>query len=214
MVLHISQAMECIFRVFQRKRCIFRVFQGNGRNFADDVFKCIFLNKNVWISLMISLKFVPNVRINNIPALVQIMAWCRSGDKPLSESIMVSRLTHIYVTQPQRVNNICISSIHLLCFWFFLVWLFWVSFLVFFLNPIAELSRKCWRDLWRVKSECTLGQKQYRTSDFAMDISTSFHNAYHSWVFEKCDAIGNVCIYIINIKCLAGHCFINCRFQS
>ena len=42
----------------------------NGRHFADDIFKCIFLNENVWISLKISLKFVPNVRINNIPALV------------------------------------------------------------------------------------------------------------------------------------------------
>ena len=26
--------------------------------------------------------------IDNIPALVQIMAWCRSGDKPLSEPMM------------------------------------------------------------------------------------------------------------------------------
>ena len=47
----------------------------NGRYFADDTFKCIFLNENAWISLKVSLKFVPKVRINNIPALVQIMAW-------------------------------------------------------------------------------------------------------------------------------------------
>ena len=38
--------------------------------------------------------FVPKVRINNIPALVQIMAW-RSGDKPLSEPMMVNLLTLI-----------------------------------------------------------------------------------------------------------------------
>ena len=54
----------------------------NGRHFADDIFKCIFLNGNVWMSLKISLKFVPGVQINNIPVLVQIMAWCRQGDKP------------------------------------------------------------------------------------------------------------------------------------
>ena len=42
----------------------------NGHHFAEDVFKCIFLKKNVWISLKISLKFVPKVRINTIPALV------------------------------------------------------------------------------------------------------------------------------------------------
>ena len=76
----------------------------NGRHFAHDVFKCIFFNENVWIALMISLKFVLNVPINNIPALVQIMAWRRSGDKPLSEPIMVSILTHICVTRPQWVK--------------------------------------------------------------------------------------------------------------
>ena len=57
----------------------------NRRHFADAIFKCIFLNENVWIVLKISLKFVPKVRINNIPALVQMMAWRRPGDKPLSE---------------------------------------------------------------------------------------------------------------------------------
>ena len=45
--------------------------------FPDDIFKCIFLNENVWISIKISLKFVPKGPINNIPALVQIMAWRR-----------------------------------------------------------------------------------------------------------------------------------------
>ena len=60
----------------------------NGRHFAADIFNCIFLNENVWIPIKISLKFVPNGPINNIPALVQIMAWRRTGDKPLSEPMM------------------------------------------------------------------------------------------------------------------------------
>ena len=76
----------------------------NCHHFADDIFKCIFLNENVWISLKISLKFVPTVQINNIPALVLIMAWRRPGDKPLSEPMMVISLTHICVTRPQWVN--------------------------------------------------------------------------------------------------------------
>ena len=46
----------------------------------------------------------PKVRINNIPALVQIMAWRRPGDKPLSEPMVVNLLTHICVTRPQWVN--------------------------------------------------------------------------------------------------------------
>ena len=77
----------------------------NGRHFADDSFKCIFLNENVWIPIKISLKFVPKGPINNIPALVQIMAWRRPGDKPLSETMMVRLLTHICVTRPQWVKS-------------------------------------------------------------------------------------------------------------
>ena len=38
-------------------------------------------------------------------ALVQIMVWRRRGDKPLSEPMMVSSLTHICVTRPQWVNK-------------------------------------------------------------------------------------------------------------
>ena len=77
----------------------------NGRHFADDIFKCIFLTEKARISLKISLKFVPKVRINTIPALVQIMAWRRPGDKPLSEPMMVSLLTHICVTRPQLFKS-------------------------------------------------------------------------------------------------------------
>ena len=60
----------------------------NVRHFTDDIFKCIFLNENIRISIEISLKFVPKVPIDNIPALVQIMAWRRTGDKPLSEPML------------------------------------------------------------------------------------------------------------------------------
>ena len=50
----------------------------NGRHFAGDIiFKCIFMKENVWIPIKISLKFVPKGPINDIPALVQIMAWRR-----------------------------------------------------------------------------------------------------------------------------------------
>ena len=52
----------------------------NGRHFADDTFKCMFLNENVRIAINISLKFVPKGSINNIPSFVQIMACRRPGD--------------------------------------------------------------------------------------------------------------------------------------
>ena len=78
----------------------------DGRHFPDDNFICIFENENISISIKISLKFVTRGPNNNIPALVQIMAWRRLGDKPLSEPMMVSNslLTHICVTWPQWVN--------------------------------------------------------------------------------------------------------------
>ena len=76
----------------------------NGPHFPDDIFKWIFLNENVWISINISLKFVPMDPINNIPTLVQVMAWRRPGDKPLSELMMVRLPTHICVTRPQWVK--------------------------------------------------------------------------------------------------------------
>ena len=88
-------------------------------------FQCIFLNENVWIpisiqfqfnskqfiasysaNMNISLKFVPQGPINNIPALVQIMAWRRPGDKPLPEPMVVSLPMHICIDRPQWVNGL------------------------------------------------------------------------------------------------------------
>ena len=86
----------------------------NGHLFPDDIFKWVFLNENVCISIKISLKFVPKGPINNILASVQITAWRCPGDKPLSEPMMVWLLTHICVIQPQWVNRcICWFSLFL-----------------------------------------------------------------------------------------------------
>ena len=60
--------------------------------FPDDIFKCIVLNKNVPISINISLKFVLKGLIDNRAALAQIMARRRSGDRPLSEAVLVCRI--------------------------------------------------------------------------------------------------------------------------
>ena len=52
------------------------------QHFADDIFKCIFLNENVWIPVKISLKYVPKGPINNIPTLVdrrQAIIWANDG---------------------------------------------------------------------------------------------------------------------------------------
>ena len=85
----------------------------NGRHFADDTFKRIFLKENVRISIKFSLKFVHKSPIDNIPALFQIMAWPRPGDKPLSEAMMVSLLMHICVTRPQWVKSLRQSNAYM-----------------------------------------------------------------------------------------------------
>ena len=73
-------------------------------------FSCAFSWMKFCILIKSSLKFVPMGPINNIPALVQIMAWCCLGDKPLSEPMLVSLLTQICITRPQWVSNWCDPS--------------------------------------------------------------------------------------------------------
>ena len=67
----------------------------NGHYLPDDISKCLFLNENVWISIKISLTFVLKGQINNIAALVRIMAWCWPGNQPLPEPTMVNLLIHM-----------------------------------------------------------------------------------------------------------------------
>ena len=90
----------------------------NSRHFADDAFKRIFWDENVRISIEMSLKFVPKGPINNIPALVHIMAWRRPGDKPLSKPMIDNLPTHICVTRPQWViiwpeKHACLDYIYI-----------------------------------------------------------------------------------------------------
>ena len=61
-----------------------------------DIFKSIF-NEGVWISITISLKFVPKGPIDYKSALVQVMAWHRTGEKPLPES-MLTKFTEAYIS--------------------------------------------------------------------------------------------------------------------
>ena len=57
-------------------------------NLVNDIFECILLNENDIITIRISLKFVPRSLIDNMPAVVWVMAWHRIGDKPLPEAMM------------------------------------------------------------------------------------------------------------------------------
>ena len=56
--------------------------------FEDDIFNCISVNENYCILIKIALKFVPYGSIDNESSLVQVMTWCQTGDKPLTEPMM------------------------------------------------------------------------------------------------------------------------------
>ena len=127
----------------------------NGRHFADDMLNAIFLNENVCIPIKISLKFVPKGPIDNIPSLVQIMAWRRPGDRPLSEPMMVRLPTHICVTRPQWVNAQQWQSKK----WFravgCLLWVFWGKLIKIQWDP-TQGSFWVWLSQWETMLQCNI----------------------------------------------------------
>ena len=69
----------------------------------NDIFKCIFLNENVLISIKISLNFILKVQIGNKSALVRVVAWWRSGDKPLPAP-MITQFNDTYMRHSASVS--------------------------------------------------------------------------------------------------------------
>ena len=95
----------------------------NGCHVADDIFKCIQFIENHCVLIQISCKYPSNGLINNTLALVQIMAWRRTGDKPLSEPMMVRfpdtcmrhRASITCYNTPQELQIVSFKCFVLLC---------------------------------------------------------------------------------------------------
>ena len=68
----------------------------NGRNFGRLHIECIFLYGNDRIQIQISLKLGPRGPNNDKAVLVQLLAWRRTGDKPLPEP-MIIKFTDAYM---------------------------------------------------------------------------------------------------------------------
>ena len=78
-----------------------------GRNKMAAIFQTTFSNAFSWMKMFrfrLLWRLFQRVQLTIFPSLVQVMAWRRPGDKPLSEQTMVSLLTHICVTRPQWVK--------------------------------------------------------------------------------------------------------------
>ena len=91
---HCVQRMRAHWKPWSSHRWGNRIFntlrpRQNGRHLAHNIFKYIFLNANLWILNKISLKYVLWGLIDNMAALIQIMASRRRGGKPLSEAMLV-----------------------------------------------------------------------------------------------------------------------------
>ena len=68
------------------------------------------LIENIWISINISLNFLPKDPMNKIPALLKVIACSRPGDKPFIGPVRVSLLMHICISQLKRVNYLFCTS--------------------------------------------------------------------------------------------------------
>ena len=114
---------------------------------------CHCQTNSLWKSLIlikISLKFIPKGLIHNVPALVQIIAWRRPGEKPLSELMLVSLLTLICVTWPQwgKANYGSTSdSMHE-------VWIAPCGLKQFSVSTDSMIVDRCCHDLWIYTQLC------------------------------------------------------------
>ena len=73
---------------------------------SQTTFPNIFVHEKFCILLYISLKFVSKRPISNILELIQIMALCRIGEKPLSEPLLTHSLTHICGARGDELNPV------------------------------------------------------------------------------------------------------------
>ena len=102
---------------------------------ADDIFNCIFLSENVKILIQISLKYVSRSPIDNTPAMVYVMAWHQTSDKPFPGPMLThfmmhmaqggDELIHGFVQWPElETNSSLVESykispkLEMTCLWF------------------------------------------------------------------------------------------------
>ena len=104
--------IECVrgSRIIHGIKCLFNCsllqIENNGRHFAHDISKCVFVNENLWNS-NVSSKCVPLGLTGNMSSLFQIMAWYWIGDKPLLEQICSASYRHL-----NSIMMYCYQTLH------------------------------------------------------------------------------------------------------
>ena len=82
----------------------------NGHHFADDIFRCIFMNEKFCILIKISLELVPMGPNDKNPALVQTRAWLRIAISHHLKKCSLDSRTHICCTRGRWVNT-CVTAV-------------------------------------------------------------------------------------------------------
>ena len=96
-ILHGWVSLKCISKNLHRELLSHLGRDKNGRPFPYGIFKCIFLNENVYISIQFALKFFPRAH------LTIFQHWFRKSLGTVQAPMSVSLLTHKCVTRPQWV---------------------------------------------------------------------------------------------------------------
>ena len=136
------------------------------------------------------------------------MAWRRLGDKPLSEPLGVTLLTHICVTQSQYVNGcsdhwfLRLLNCHKVCC------LWWVTCNRFLINHISAV-------IWR--SSCKIDVIPVHMQN---DVSSLWHEGIKLWCWDQnfpckqgqnhdCWCPGSLCYQVISNHGAGyrGYCF-------
>ena len=130
--------------------------------------------------------FVPKGPIDNIPVLVQIMAWCRPGDKPLSEPIMwltdpLGQSASISSHHENVLPRIYTHVANLSCHWFtqlFVTYSFsWPSYLHYgnvYTSKDCLYNEMCPRERW--VNINGLVQERRNSIALAMELRLSYTN--------------------------------------
>ena len=98
----LASTMSAIFNTLRSKQ--------NGRHFAGDISLFMFLYENCCIWIKMSLKIVTKILFNNMPALLQIIAWHQRRLAGLYLNQWWRSLPmHLCVTWPQWVRILILS---------------------------------------------------------------------------------------------------------
>ena len=105
--------------ILSRPQCVDKMrLRQNGPHVAYEIFKCVFLNRNVWILIKkISIKFVFGDHFDDYTALDQVKAWGQTANKPLLSGRMLTKFIDAWPGFNELIWFIESVEIYYIFFW-------------------------------------------------------------------------------------------------